>query len=203
MHRVIIILAVALMLFAAERAEAFTGIGIGARGGAYTHYDNGDLEFEGYPIIEIDQLSMFGGHIRISTLPIFTYELVAEYSWKSDDYVLETGHTATLKIRDFMLGGNVKYKFKIPTLRPYIGGGLGLHQLTYELEVQGGGADGFSIAMPDDGPRMGFHALAGLELGIPTSPLEFFLEGRVGRIAGSDKRTNFTMIYGGITLKMF
>ncbi len=203
MKRLCLIQVLALFLLLSSGAYALTGLGLGARGGIYTTYNNDDLEFEGYEVIDVDQLSMIGGHFKISTLPIFTFELVGEYSWKSEDFEIQAGgvnRTVSVEVRDFMIGVNAKYEFGTPVFTPYIGGGLATHQLSYEVALNIPGVD--NLVVPDDGPQFGMHALAGVKLGLPASPIEFFVEGRAGRISGDDGSTTFTMIYGGVTLSL-
>lgn len=208
MKRLCLIQVLALFLLLSSGAYALTGLGLGARGGIYTTYNNDDLEFEGYDVIDIDQLSMIGGHFKISTLPIFTFELVGEYSWKSEDFTIGAGtinETVTVEVRDFMVGVNAKYEFGLPAFTPYVGGGLGTHYLTYEisdLPIAWVPQGGERLIAPDDGSRFGMHALAGVKLGLPASPIEFFVEGRAGRISGDDGSTTFTMVYGGVTLSL-
>jgi len=198
----------ALFFLLSSGAYAITGLGMGVRGGMYTSYNNEDLEFDSFDVVDIDQLTMFGGHLRITTLPIFTFELVGEYSWKSENFTIDVGglrESVEVKVRDFMVGLNAKYEFDIPALTPYVGGGLATHQLTYEISDLPSGFvpfGGQSLIAPEDGPQFGMHALAGVKLGVPASPIEFFAEGRIGRITGDDGATTYTMIYGGVTLSI-
>jgi hypothetical protein len=190
------------VLAAAAESFGLTGLGIGARAGVIANYDNPELSFEEAKSIDVDQLSMIGGHARISSLPVFTYEVVAEYSWHSEEFPV-AGTDISVKVRDFMLGANLKYVFKIPGFAPYVGGGVATHQMTYEFDPSLGSVlNGANVIIPDDGPRFGIHGLAGLKLGLPASPLEFFVEGRIGRISGEDESANYSAVYGGVTLKL-
>ncbi len=193
---------VCLVLFVSSQAFGVTGMGLGVRAGVVANYDNPDLSFEEARQMDIDQLSMVGGHFRISSLPVFTYEVIAEYNWHKKDYSV-LGTDVSVKVRDFMLGLNLKYMFRIPVVTPYIGGGIASHQMTYEFEPSLGSIiGGATVIIPDDGPRFGVHGLAGVMLGFPTSPIEFFVEGRMGKISGDNESTTYSAVYGGVTLKL-
>jgi hypothetical protein len=193
---------VCMVYFVSSQAFGITGMGLGARAGVVANYDNPDLSFEEARHMDIDQLSMVGGHFRIASLPVFTYEVIAEYNWHSKDYPV-LGTNVSAKVRDFMLGLNLKYMLRIPAVTPYIGGGIASHQMTYEFEPSLGSVIGAGpVVIPDDGPRFGVHGLAGVMLGITTSPLEFFVEGRMGKISGDDESTTYSAVYGGVTLKL-
>lgn len=191
---------VCLFLLVSSQAFGVTGMGLGVRAGVVANYDNPDLSFEEAWQMDIDQLSMIGGHFRIASLPVFTYEVIAEYNWHKKDYPVR-GTTVSVKVRDFMLGLNLKYMLRIPVVTPYIGGGIASHQMTYEFEPSLGSVIGDAI-IPDDGPRFGVHGLAGVTLGFPTSPIEFFVEGRMGKISGDKESTTYSAVYGGVTLKL-
>ncbi len=202
MTRFTLILALCLVVSLPAQSLGLTGLGIGARAGAVANYDNPDLSFDQATNIDVNRLTMVGGHARISSLPVFTYEVIAEYNWHNEDFPV-AGIDVSVKVRDFVLGANLKYEFRIPVLTPYIGGGIANHQMTYELDPPLGSVlDGVDVIIPDDGPRFGVHGLAGVKLGLPASPLEFFIEGRIGRIAGDDESTSYSSIYGGVTMKL-
>ena len=201
MTRVTLISIACMVLLVSTQSFALTGLGLGARGGIVADYDNPELSFEQAKSIDIDQLSMIGMHARISSLPVFTYEVVAEYSWTTEDFPV-LGYDLSVKVRDFMVGANVKYMLKIPVLTPYIGGGIATHQMTYEFEPSLGSIlNDVDIIIPADGPKFGVHGLAGVSLSLPASPLEFFVEGRIGKISGDNESANYNAIYGGVTLK--
>jgi hypothetical protein len=61
---------VCLVLFVSSQAFGVTGMGLGVRAGVVANYDNPDLSFEEARQMDIDQLSMVGGHFRISSLPV-------------------------------------------------------------------------------------------------------------------------------------
>jgi len=193
---------ISLMLFLSVEASGLTGIGIGARAGVVSNYDNPELSFEQAENIDIDKLTMVGGHVRFKRFPIFTLEVVAEYSWRNRDFGV-LGETISGKVKDFMVAANLKYLVKIPILTPYFGGGLATHQMTYEFNPPLTSVlDGNKIIIPDDGPKFGMHALAGVAFCLPASPLEFFIEARIGKISGDDDSTDYSSIYGGVTLKL-
>ena len=202
MMRFVLFSVVCMVILMSSQALALTGIGLGVRAGVVANYDNPDLSFDKAKNMDIDKLSMFGGHFRIASLPVFTYEVIAEYNWHSKDYSV-LGVTVTADVKDFTLGANIKYMIDIPVINPYIGGGIASHQMTYEFEPSLGSVIGAGpVVIPDDGPRFGVHGLAGVMLDIPTSPLELFIEGRMGKISGDDESTTYSAVYGGITLKL-
>lgn len=201
MTRITFISIVCFVLFVSTQSYALTGLGIGARGGIVANYDNPELSFEQIRVIDINELTMIGVHARITSLPVFTYEVVAEYSWTTEEYRV-LGYDLSVKVRDFMVGGNVKYMLKTPLLAPYVGGGIATHQMTYEFEPSLGGILGTpDIMVPSDGPKFGIHGLGGVSLNLPASPLEFFIEGRFGKISGEDESANYSSVYAGVTLK--
>lgn len=201
MARSTLILTLFLILVMSPASFGLSGIGIGARAGVVGNYDNPDLVFEQAKDIDVNNLAMFGGHIRISSLPVFTYELAAEYSWRQEDYTV-LGKGISLKVRDFMVSANVKYLIEIPVLTPYFGGGIATHQMTYEFDPPLGSIVGdVGLVIPSGGPKFGIHGLAGVAFGLPTSPIELFVEGRIGKITGDEESTNYSAVYGGVTLK--
>ncbi len=195
------LLALALVLLAAD-AYALTGIGVGVRAGVIADYDNPELAFENGKSIGIDDLSMFGGHIRFSRFPIFTLEVAAERSWRDEQLSVEGWKKKlNVEVEDFMIAANLKYIFKIPVLKPYLGGGIGWHQIVYKFGPAGV-LDDVTIVIPEDGQRIGVHGLAGVAFSLPASPLEIFVEGRIGTISGENETTKYSAIYGGVTLKL-
>ena len=83
-------------------------------------------------------------------------------------------------------------------MKPYVGGGIGWHQIVYKFGPVGV-LDDVNLMIPEDGQRIGVHALAGIAFSLPAAPLEIFLEGRIGTISGEDKTTKYSAVYGGIT----
>jgi len=202
MTRFVFFSVICMVLLVSSQALALTGMGLGVRAGVVANYDNPDLSFEEAKNMDVDKLSMIGGHFRITSLPVFTYEVIAEYNWHSKDYTV-LGVKVAADVKDFTLGANIKYMFKFPIVKPYIGGGIATHQMTYEFKPSLESVIGDTqIVIPDDGPRFGVHGLAGVLLDLSVSPLEFFLEGRMGKITGDKESTTYSAIYGGITLKL-
>jgi hypothetical protein len=195
-RKIAFLLALALVFLAAD-AHALTGIGVGVRAGVIADYDNPELAFENAKSIRIDDLSMFGGHIRFSRFPIFTLEIAAERSWRDEDFHVK-GLKLNTEVEDFMIAANLKYIFKIPVLKPYLGGGIGWHQIVYKFGPAGV-LDDVTIVIPEDGLRIGVHGLAGVAFSLPASPLEIFVEGRIGTISGENETTKYSAIYGGVT----
>jgi hypothetical protein len=202
MNRLTFLITLFLILSASTQSYGIVGLGAGVRGGVVSNYDNPELAFEEAKSIDIDQLTMVGGHFRISSLPVFTYEVFIEHSWHSEDFKV-LGTSVSTKVRDFAIGANIKYAFKVPVITPYVGGGIASHQMTYEFDPSLGSIlNGVNVVVPEDGPQLGIHGLGGVAFSVPASPLEFFLEGRIGRISGDEESANYSSIYGGVTLKL-
>lgn len=206
MKKVAVILSALLALIFCHQAFAVTGLGLGARVGLIQNYDN-PVTKKMFPEFSLKQMPMLGVHLKIGTLPVIDLEVSAEYSWRKKKDILYKYNQvipfkADLTIRDLSLNATGKYHFSFPAIKPYIGAGLGIHRILYEISV-----DTISVILPENENKIGFHAVAGLSLKLPVFPFEFFAEGRYTFINTKQpkfdtKQTHYTTLMAGITFNL-
>jgi len=172
-------------------SQALTGLGFGIRGGLVQNYDNPALDVSG---VDLSRMQMIGGHFRIGTLRIIDLEASVEYAWKKKK---DAFPNVDVTIGDLSLNGTAKYKFNFPVLRPFIGLGLGWHNLVYSADGPSG-----SYTIPDDENTWSWQPVGGVSLHFPAVPFEIFLEGRYTSIQTKGKNTDFTSIIGGLTFNL-
>jgi hypothetical protein len=186
--------ALALCLFAAP-AFALLGGGFGVRGGLVSNYQIGGTP-PGIPIPK--KLTMLGVHTSLSSVPVLALEASLEYNWKAQSYTDPTYGTYKLRLNDFSANGFAKIRVPVsPMVKPYLGGGLGLHRLVYSVSNSVG-----TIPIPDDLTRPATHLLLGLAVAPPLMPLEIFGEYRWTWVNTPDKKTKFPTLLAGATLKL-
>jgi len=198
----IFFLTVLIALFLVSQAYALTGLGIGIRGGMIRNYNNESIKtlLKESPD-ELKDLNMLGGHLKIGTLPMIDLEVSAEYSWKKKDVKIDIGGTpynAVLKTEDYSLNASAKYLFPVPVVKPYLGGGVGIHHLVYKLSL----AEGVDLVVPDNTSRFGWHLLGGAVLKLAPLPFEIFAEGRYTSILTPDKSSSYVTYLAGITMNL-
>jgi opacity protein-like surface antigen len=193
----ITVLAAILFLISATVSYAITGLGFGIRGGMVAGLENDNLDSFIKAIDSTSALSknmtMIGGHLKIGTLPVIDFELALEYAWKKKE--ISPGIDFT--ISDLGVIGSAKYHLDFPLIKPYVGAGLGLHRLAYKLQGYGG-----TLILPSNESKTGYHALAGVKIQPPLSPVEFFAEGRYTYISTENKSTKYSAIYAGGTFNL-
>lgn len=180
-----------------------TGLGIGIKGGMIQNYKNDNLN----SILSQDQdwlkeMPVVGVHLKIGTLRIIHLEASVEYAWKEKEIVLKDPITediikADFSIHDLSLNGTAKYMFSIPVLKPYLGGGVGIHRLVYRISYED-----HSIPLPEDQNRIGFHGVGGFVLSFPAFPLELLAEVRYTSIQTENEPTRYTTILAGVTFNL-
>jgi len=74
----IILLLTVILFFSAGQSEALTGLGFGLRAGTTKLEDPNTDE-------SLDAMTMFGGHVKVGTLPILDLEGSLEYAQKKYD----------------------------------------------------------------------------------------------------------------------
>ncbi len=189
---------VLILLSFSSTAWGITGLGIGIRGGLIQNYSYDKLDL--IPTQSQDwlkQMPTLGVHLKIGTLRIIHLEASVEYAWKKKEIVLEKDIKADFSINDLSLNGTVEYMFSIPILKPYVGAGMGLHRLAYGISN-----DDFSVYIPADQNRVGWHGVGGVVLSPPAFPLELFAEARYTHIPTKDKSTHYTTILAGVTYNL-
>ena len=194
-----------LFLFFCNQAWGLTGLGFGVRGGMIRDYKNDNLNL--IPTQDQDwlkEMPMVGAHLKIGTLRIIHLEASVEYAWKKKEIVVKdpTGGSlakADFSVNDLSLNATAKHLFSVPVLKPYLGGGVGIHKLAYGISVEDYPAP---IAIPEDQNKMGFHVVGGILLSFPASPIELFAEARHTSIQTEGESTRYTTILGGLTFNL-
>jgi opacity protein-like surface antigen len=187
-----------LFLFFGNQAWGLTGLGFGVRGGMIRDYKNDNLDL--IPTQDEDwlkEMPVVGVHLKIGTLRVVHFEASLEYAWKETEIVLENLARTEFSVNDLSLNATAKYVFAVPVLKPYVGAGLGIHRLAYGITNEE-----YSIFIPEDQNKMGFHAVGGLLLSFPASPIEFFAEARYTSIQTAGEPTRYTAILGGLTFNL-
>ncbi len=196
-----LVLALAAILFlAASSSEALTGLGFGLRAGTTKLEDPNTDE-------SLDAMTMFGGHLKVGTLPIIDLEASVEYAQKKYDLDIPIPGAEDIvgdvTFRTVSLRGSAKYNISPPLspIKPYVGAGLGMHFVSSSVSITG---LPYEIPLDTDysETRTGAHALGGLLVSLPLFPLEFFAEGRYGVIFAEGGSTKSTSIYAGVTFKL-
>ena len=191
-------LCVFLFVLFGNQAWGLTGLGFGVRGGMIRDYKNDNLNL--IPTQDQDwlkEMPMVGVHLKIGTLRVVHFEASVEYAWKETEIVLENLTRTEFSVNDLSLNATAKYVYSIPVLKPYLGAGAGIHRLVYGISN-----DDYSILIPEDQNKMGFHAVGGLLLSFPASPVEFFVEARYTSIQTEGESTRYTTFLAGLTFKL-
>jgi hypothetical protein len=176
---------------------AITGLGIGIRGGLIQNYKNSNLDSLPTQKDFLKNMSLVGVHLKIGTLRIIHLEASVEYAWKKKEIILEDKIKADFTINDFSLNVTAKYIFSFPVIKPYAGAGAGLHRLVFKVSK-----GSYSMYLPENQNRLGFHGVGGLLLKFPAIPFELFGEGRYTIIQTKDKATKYTTILAGLTFNL-
>ena len=176
---------------------AITGLGIGVRGGLIQNYKNSNLDSLPTQKDFLKNMSLVGVHLKIGTLRIIHLEASMEYAWKKKEIILEDKIKADFTINDFSVNATAKFIFSFPIIKPYAGAGVGLHRLVYKVSK-----GSYSMYLPENQNRLGFHGVGGLLLKFPTVPFELFGEGRYTIIQTKDKATKYTTILAGLTFNL-
>lgn len=198
MRKTIFLFPFSMFLLFYSPAWGITGLGIGLKGGMIQNYKNDNLDL--IPTTNQDwlrEMPTVGAHLKIGTLRIIHMEMSLEYAWKKKEIVLDNHAKAEFSINDLSLNGTAKYIFSSPLLKPYVGAGMGMHRLVYGLSHKA-----YSIYVPEDQNRLGFHGVGGVLLSLPAFPLELLAEARFTSIQTKNKTTRYTTLLGGITFNL-
>jgi opacity protein-like surface antigen len=187
-----------MFLFFCNQAWGLTGLGFGVRGGMVRDYKNDNLNL--VPTQDKDWLKkmpLVGVHLKIGTLRVVQLEASVEYAWKETEIVLNDFTKTEFSVNDLSINATAKYVFAVPVIKPYAGAGLGMHRLVYGISNED-----YSVFIPEDQNKMGFHAVGGLLLSLPASPVEFFAEARYTSIQTEGEATRYATILGGLTFNL-
>ncbi len=203
MKKVFFILWLFALLFFCSEAWSITGLGIGIKGGMIQNYKNDNLD--SIPTLGqdwLEKMPLVGVHLKIGTLRIIHLEASVEYAWKEKEIVLEDPISKNLvradfSINDLSLNGTAKYMFSFPVLKPYLGVGVGIHRLVYGISNET-----YSVYVPEDQNRMGFHGVGGFVLSFPAFPLELLAEARYTSVRTENEPTRYTTFLAGLTFNL-
>jgi len=204
MKKVPFILGFFICSFIPMQTFAITGLGMGIRGGLIQNYKNPNLNSLTTQKDFLKKMSMAGLHLKIGTLRIIDLEASLEYAWKKKEIIVEgvedyVGNKvkADFTINDLSLNATAKYIFSVPVVKPYLGAGVGLHRLVYKISE-----GGYSVYLPENQNRLGFHGVGGFLLKFPMLPFELFGEGRYAIIQTKEEATKYTTILAGLTFNL-
>lgn len=186
-----------MTFFPLHEAKAVTGVGIGAKLGQVTDYEDPELNIEG---ASFEDFPYWGAFVKFGQLGSMTaFDLELGVDWWSDDQNFDLlDQTAKVEVND--LSGHItgKVYLPIPVIRPFLGGGIAAHRISYDFTSDVGN-DEVDINIPGDDTFFGYHAVAGAKLELGTFPVQPFVEGKISRI-NTDPRTEMTIISGGLIL---
>jgi opacity protein-like surface antigen len=168
------------------------------RGGILQGYRNDNLN--NIPTGEEDWLEnmpMVGAHLKVGTLRIIHLEASVEYAWKEQDIVLTGLGKTRFSINDLSLNGTAKYMFSLAVLKPYVGAGAGIHKIAYGVST-----DAYSVYIPEDESKTGFHAVGGVLLSPPVFPVELMLEAKYTTVQTQGASTRYATFLVGLTYKL-
>lgn len=197
MKKFLFILGFFICLFIARETYAITGLGIGIRGGLIQNYKNSNLNSLLTEKDFLKSMPLVGAHLKIATFRIIHLEASLEYAWKKQEVILQDQIKADFTINDLSLNATGKYIFSFPVIKPYVGAGAGLHKLVYKISKSD-----YSMCIPEDQNRLGFHGVGGLLLKFSMLPFELFGEGRYTIIQTQDKATKYTTVLAGLTYNL-
>jgi len=163
-----------LLAFAAP-SFALTGVSFGLKGGLLTSYDQPELAA---PSDENDNMALGGLTVKFTSLPMVNVIVSGEYAWKTYSYSV-VGESFDLRARDLLFSASAVYPFQLPFATPYLGGGVATHNLGYDVDVPDTWSLGEEPTAPDTETRMGYHLMAGFDVGLPTLPLKLNAEYRL------------------------
>ena len=206
MRKILFLFPFFIFLLFCSPTWGITGLGIGIKGGVIQNYKNENLNLIPTKNQDwLEKMPLVGVHLKIGTLRIIHLEASVEYAWKEKEIVLEDPISKNLvradfSINDLSLNGTAKYMFSFPVLKPYLGGGVGIHRLVYRISYED-----HSIplpVMPNDKSRMGFHGVGGFLLSFPAFPMELLAEVRYTSIQTENEPTRYTTFLAGVTFNL-
>lgn len=170
------------------------GSGIGVRGGLVSNYQpGGDPTGARIP----NKLNMLGVHSSVSPMPAFLLEASLEYNWKEENLNDPLFGFYRMRVSDYSANAFAKLRVPMGALKPYGGGGVGLHRLVYSVSNSSG-----LVPKPSDVTKPAYHLLAGMAFAPMPGPIEFFGEYRWTWILTKDRKTEFPTMLVGVTLKL-
>jgi hypothetical protein len=155
MQRKAILLTLAVCAFFSQTAFAETNLGLKGIGGAVGVVDAEDMD------------ATFGLGLMVdhgTIVPHLALESRLDWWSKSQD-----AYGSEVTARDIAVGARCKYLFDVstPTIKPFVGGGLGLHFLHAEVNmVPPPGFPGQPMSVEDSSTKLGLDLGGGMMAGI-------------------------------------
>lgn len=154
------------------------------------------------PDNSLERQGLVGGRFYVSR-PRFVDLIVGiDFAGREHGFAIG-GDELTLTMRDMAVTASLVYPVHWSAGHVYAGGGVGSHSLSYEyrrprtLSLVDNG-----VAIPELSTYFGYHALAGVAIDIPHTPIGFFVEGRHGRINLPDADISYNNWSGGIYIML-
>ncbi len=194
MARHFTILIVALLAALAAPAAAVTGIGFGFKLGQVTEYDNPSVKISD---LKFDDFKFMGAFAKLGRR-YFDLEFgIERFADKREislfDQIVEA------ETKDWIVHATGKFVFDFPVLKPFIGGGLATHKMSYSYDGPLGEFEDVTITIPSDKTHWGYHIVVGGKLDLGLLPLDLFVEGKFQKVR-SNPDTDFTTISAGVAL---
>ncbi len=175
-------------------AWGLVGGGFGVRGGLVSNYQpGGDPTGTRIP----KKMNMIGVHSSFASASLLVLEASLEYNWKEENSSDPIFGSYKMRINDYSANAFAKLRLPTGTLKPYGGGGVGLHRLGYSVSNSSG-----LVPVPEDATKPAYHAMAGMAFAPLAAPLEIFGEYRWTWIITDDKKTEFPTFLAGVTLRL-
>ena len=173
------LLVVMFLLAFAAPSFALTGVSFGVKGGLLTDYDQPSFSA---PSEDNVNMALGGLTVKFTSLPMVNVIVSGEYAWKTNSFT-SYDETIDLKTHDLLFSASAVYPFQLPFATPYLGGGLATHNIGFDVDYPASWAladeaDAFSVS----DTRMGYHLMAGFDVGLPTLPLKLNAEYRLNWI---------------------
>ncbi len=175
-------------------AWGLVGGGFGVRGGLVSNYQpGGDPTGARIP----KKMNMVGVHSSFASASLLLLEASLEYNWTEENQSDPVFGNYKMKINDYSANAFAKLRLPTGALKPYGGGGVGLHRLIYDVSNSSG-----PVPVPDDATKPAYHLMVGMAFAPLLAPIEIFGEYRWTWILTDDKKTEFPTPLAGLTLKI-
>jgi hypothetical protein len=188
-----------LCLCLAAPSFALTGISFGVRGGTVTDYEQAGLAVGDFGT---DNMNLASAQVRIGTLPMVDFIVSGNYAWKNKKYDF-AGQSFELKMHDLSFDASMIYPIKFQFLSPYLGAGIGSHNLSFDyIKPLSLSLSESGITVPESVSRLGYHLVAGINIGLPAFPFGISAEYRLNWIDTPGEVTKYNSLSAGIDFKL-
>jgi len=187
------------ILALAAPSFAITGISIGIHGGKTTNYDQESFAIPGQDDAD---MTMVGGQIKISKLPMIDLLVSGDYAWKNETYSV-AGQDLEVKRHDLAFSATALYPLKLKVIQPYIGGGISTHNLGFDyVKPLSLSLEDNNVVIPESDNRLGYHMVGGFEIALPAFPVGLNAEYRLNWIDTPVEVTKYNSITVGLSYKL-